>query len=80
LEAKLADLPLWISTDQAERLKAALEANEFEAVRVATGPRDREVVISAEWQSYGHKMSVLDVGGLDNVLPHFVKWRDQHHG
>ena len=40
-------LPFWLSTEQAFRLKAALEAEGFEKVSIGKGPFGGEIVVTA---------------------------------
>lgn len=71
-------LPLWISTDQADRLKAALEKEGFTDVDVRRGPRGGEVVVSAKDNGRPYNANVLNVMGLEAVVGRFLKWREQN--
>jgi hypothetical protein len=80
LEAKLADLPLWISTDQAERLKAALESQGFSDVTLVRGPHGGEIVATASDRDQTFNVRAENPIDLEVIVPRFLKWRDHRNG
>lgn len=73
-------LPLWISQDQAARLKAALEGEGFEDVTFSKGSRGGELIVAVKDNGAENSVSVMDPMGLEIVVPRFLKWRDQRNG
>lgn len=73
-------LPFWLSTDQAERLKAALETEGFTDVKIAKGQRGGEIVVTGYDGERDFNVSVMRPLELDIVVGRFLKWRDQRNG
>ena len=73
-------LPFWLSTEQAFRLKAALEAEGFEKVSIGKGPFGGEIVVTA--YDGGKDFNVRAGNPMDPevVIPRFLKWREQRNG
>ena len=70
-------LPLWISTDQADRLKAALEAEGFENVTIGKGPFGGEIMVTATDRGVDFNVRAGNPMDLEVVVPRFLKWREQ---
>lgn len=70
-------LPFWISTDQAERLKAALEAEGFENVTIGKGPFGGEIIVTAFDRGADFNVRAGNPMDLEVVVPRFLKWREQ---
>lgn len=73
-------LPFWLSTDQAERLKAALETEGFTDVKIGKGPFGGEIVVTGYDGEREFNVSVMRPLELDIVVGRFLKWRDQRNG
>lgn len=73
-------LPLWISQDQADRLKAALEAEGFTDIAFNKGSRGGELIVTVTDAGAQNSVSVMDPMGLEIVVGRFLKWRDQRNG
>ena len=69
-------LPLWLSTDQAERLKAALEAEGFTDVSIGKGPFGGEIVVTASHNGEAFNVRAGQPMDLEVVVPRFVRWRE----
>lgn len=73
-------LPFWLSTDQAERLKSALESEGFAGVGLSKGSRGGELIVTAQDNGVDFNVSVMDPMGLEMVVARFLKWRDHRNG
>lgn len=75
----MTDLPLWISTDQAERLKKKLEGNGFENVRIEPEGED-EIRVTASDGGAEHFVRVGQSNLLTSVVWQFKRWRENRRG
>lgn len=73
-------LPLWISQDQADRLKAALEAEGFTDVLIEETDHSAQLGVCASSGGAPHAIRVSEPTGLTNVVWRFKKWRDHRNG
>lgn len=69
-------LPFWLSTDQAERLKAALETEGFTDVKIGKGPFGGEIVVTASHDGQTFNVRAGQPMDLEVVVPRFIKWRE----
>lgn len=70
-------LPIWISTDQADRLKARLEAEGFGSVRIGAGSRGGDIVVTAEDRGREFNVVASDPMALEAVVGRFLRWRNR---
>lgn len=73
-------LPLWVTQDQVDRLKAQIEAEGFTGVKIAKGQRGGEIVVTGYDGEREFNVSVMRPLELDIVVGRFLKWRDQRNG
>lgn len=73
-------LPFWIATEQADRMKAALEAEGFTDIKIAKGHRGGEIIFTASDNGAPFNVSAMGPLGLEIVIPRFIKWREQRNG
>lgn len=76
----MTDLPLWISTEQADRLKARLEAEGFADVKITRGPYGGEIMVTAFDNGKDFNVRAGQPMDLEIIVPRFVKWREQRNG
>lgn len=78
-------LPLWLSQDQADRLKSALEALGFENVTVESmttyGEPDGRLQVTGRHIESGDGTHALagDASGLQRIVSHFEAWKGRRN-